>query len=192
MRALQQLLLFTCVIVLLLLCYCVTVLLCYCGLDTIQRTTHTTTHTIIDMDATTAITTTTTTILWTSLIHLIFEYIDSDFKLLIHREGSTDEEKAKTLSIEVIMRSGMEDYFQHVLLSTKFKDELCYEAASRGHVSTLKWAREHGCYWDNEICKVAAGRGHLDCLTWAREHGCDWNADTCRAAAEGGHLDILK
>ena len=136
-------LLHCCVIV--LLCYCVSVLVWIGLLDTIQRTTHTTTHTIIDMDATTAITTTTSTILWTSLIHLIFEYIDSDFKLLIHREGSTDEERAKVLSIEVIMRSCMEDYFQHVLLSTRFKGRLCYDAASRGYVSTLKWAREHGC-----------------------------------------------
>ena len=134
-----------------LLCYCVTVLVWIGLLDTIQRTTHTTTHTIIDMDATTAITTTTSTILWTSLIHLIFEYIDSDFKLLIHREGSTDEERAKVLSIEVIMRSGMEDYFEHVLLCKRFKGSLCHEAARRGYVSTLKWTREHGCDWGRDI-----------------------------------------
>ena len=134
-------------------------------------------------------TTTTTTdrggvILSTAEVHLILEYIDSDFKLLIHREGSTDEQRAKRLSIEMIMRSGLEDYFQHVLLSRNFKDELCNMAARRGYVSTLKWARVHGCDWDKETCSAAAEGGHLDCLIWAREHGCDWNPVECRRLAK--------
>ena len=102
-------------------------------------------------------------ILSTSLFHKIFEYIDDDYKLLIHREGSTDEQRSKRLSIELIVRSGLEDYFEDVLL--------CKEAARRGYVSTLKWAREHGCDWNSRTCKYAARYGHLDCLIWAREHG---------------------
>ena len=84
-------------------------------------------------------------ILSTSLINEVFEYIDDDYKLLIHREGSSDEERSKILSIELIMRSGLEDYFEDVLLSRRLRDELCSEAARRGYVSTLKWAREHDC-----------------------------------------------
>ena len=88
----------------------------------------------------------------TAEVHLILEYIDSDFKLLIHREGSTDEQRAKRLSIEMIMRSGLEDYFQHVLLSDRFKKRLCDRAARRGYVSTLRWARDHGCDWSSFTC----------------------------------------
>ena len=62
-----------------------------------------------------------TIVLSTSLIHEIFEYIDDDYKLLIHREGSTDEQRSKRLSIELIMRSGLEDYFEGVLLSLRLK-----------------------------------------------------------------------
>ena len=130
-------------------------------------------------------------ILSISLIHKIFEYIDDDYKLLIHREGSTVEERSKVLSIELIMRSGLEEYFVEVLLCDRWRDKLCTEAASRGYVSTLKWAREHGCDWDSETCSAAAEEGQLDCLIWAREHGCDWDSETCSAAAEGGHLDCL-
>ena len=129
-------------------------------------------------------------ILSTSLIHEIFEYIDDDYKLLIHREGSTDEQRSKILSIELIMRSGLEDYFEDILLSRRLKGKLCTEAARRGYVSTLKWAREHGCDWNSNTCYVAAREGHLDCLIWAREHGCDWNPVFCRLIAHR-HQNIL-
>ena len=68
-----------------------------------------------------------TVILSTSLIHKVFEYIDDDYKLLIHREGSTDEQRSKKLSIELIMRSGLEEYFEDVLLSRRLKGKLCTE-----------------------------------------------------------------
>ena len=45
-----------------------------------------------------------------NIIHKIFDYIDENFKLLIHKEGSTDEERNKVLSIEIIMKSGLEEY----------------------------------------------------------------------------------
>jgi hypothetical protein len=86
----------------------------------------------------------------------------------------------------------MEDYFKNVLLSDKFKRVLCIEACKRGHVSTLKWARENGCPWDSDICSNAAENGHLNCLQWARENGCPWDSDTCRNAAINGHLNCLQ
>ena len=130
-------------------------------------------------------------ILSTSLIHEIFEYIHDDYKLLIHREGSTDDERSKILSIELIMRSGLEDYYRDVLMCDRLRDKLCNEAVRRGYVSTLKWARENGCQWEISTCRVAAGKGHLDCLIWAREHGCDWNPLVVEAAAGRGHLNCL-
>ena len=112
------------------------------------------------------------TILPMSLIHYIFDtYLGVDYKLLIHKEGSTDEDRSKVLSIELIMISRMEDYFVDVLLSPKFVGGLCDVACKRGYVNTLKWAREHGCYWTSDTCRVAAYSVHLSCLQWAREHG---------------------
>jgi hypothetical protein len=48
------------------------------------------------------------------------------------------------------MRCGMEDYFEKVLLSNKFKHILCNEAARRGFLSTLQWAHRHKCPWDKK------------------------------------------
>ena len=68
------------------------------------------------------------TILPMSLIHYIFDtYLDVDYKLLIHKEGSTDEDRRKVLSIELIMISRMEDYFVDVLLSDRLNRKLCNE-----------------------------------------------------------------
>ena len=127
------------------------------------------------------------------LIHHIFDtYMGTDYKLLIHKEGSSEEDRSKVLSIELIMMWEMEDYFKNVLLSLKFKSTLCYQTCKKGYVETLKWARENGCEWESYISKVAARNGHLDCLKWAGENGCEWDKDTCTAAARNGHLDCLK
>ena len=135
----------------------------------------------------------TNVILPISLIHYIFDtYVGIDYKLLIHKEGSSDEDRSKVLSIELIMISMMEDYFTDVLLCNKFNRKLCNEACKRGYVSTLKWARQNGCDWNSNTCKVAAENGHLNCLQWARQNGCDWSSNTCYAAAENGHLNCLQ
>ena len=113
-----------------------------------------------------------TIILSTSLIHKVFEYIDDDYKLLIHREGSSDEQRSKILSIELIMRSGLEDYFENVLLCDRWRDELCNEAARRGYVITLKWAREHGCNWDPVECRqLASTYQYQNILDWMTSLG---------------------
>jgi len=158
----------------------------------------TTTATVSGFATATASTTTTTPTtyfatshLLTKLIHNVFEYIHRDFKLLIHREGSTDEERVKRLSIEVIMSSGLEDYFQEVLLCPRFQGILCNNAVRIGYISTLKWARDHRCHWNSTVTRTAASKGYLECLKWARENGCHWNEYTCRAAALGGHLHCL-
>ena len=136
-------------------------------------------------------------VLDTSLIHYILEYIDSDLNLLIHREGSDDVDRSKALSIGLIMRSGLEDYFQDVILSERFKDKYCDECAKRGQLDSLKWARERGCPWgkvayeNGGTCMEAARAGHLDILKWLRKNGCPWNVRTCSAAAEAGRIDIL-
>jgi len=126
-----------------------------------------------------------------SLIHYIFDYIDFEFKLLIHKEGSTDEDRTIVLSIKLIIISGLEEYFKDVLLSLKFKAKLCRCAARYGQLNCLIWALEHGCPWDSRTCNVAVKNGHLNILQWAREHGCPWDINTCTYAAEAGKLNCL-
>jgi len=152
-----------------------------------------------------------------SIINEIFKYIDDDFKLLIYNEGSTDEDRLKVLSIEIIFKSGLEDYFRDLLLK-KFKGSLCNEACKRGYLSTLEWALKNGCPWTYEtwgtaakhghlnclkwahenryplniyICNIAAANGHLNCLIWSHEHGFPWNSRTCAAAASSNNLKCL-
>ena len=43
-----------------------------------------------------------------------------------------------------------------VLLYDRLRGKLCNEAARRGYVSALKWAREHGCNRESNICQAAA------------------------------------
>ena len=127
------------------------------------------------------------------LIHHIFDtYMGTAYKLLIHKEGSSDEDRSKVLSIELIMMWRMEDYFKNVLLSRKLKSRLSDEACKRGYVNTLQWAHANRCGWSSSTCSSAARSGHLSCLQWARESGCPWGTDTCYFAAENGHLSCLQ
>ena len=67
---------------------------------------------------------------------------------------------------------------------------ITYGAASGGHLSVLKWARE-SCVWGSWTCAYAAVNGHLDVLKWARENGCEWDSWTYSGAAKNGHLHVL-
>eukprot|EP00967_Tisochrysis_lutea_P091365 scaffold131185_cov27-Tisochrysis_lutea.AAC.1 len=46
--------------------------------------------------------------------------------------------------------------------------------ARRGSVELMRFAREHGCAWEEDACSAAAARGNLAVLSYAREHGCPW------------------
>ena len=70
--------------------------------------------------------------------------------------------------------------------------ETCETLARGGHLEVLRWAREHGCEWDEDTCASAADAGQLEVLRWVREHGCPWDLHTCARAAGGGHLEVLK
>ena len=45
----------------------------------------------------------------------------------------------------------------------------------------LRWAREHGCDWDESACAEAAKGGHLKVLQWLRANGCPWDEWTSSA-----------
>ena len=138
------------------------------------------------------------TMLSLSLVHEILEYIHIDFKNIIHREGNAffDDDESR-LPLSLIMNSGLEDYFERVLLSDRYRDVLCDECAKRGQLGSLKWARSKGCPWTKAgwqkgTCYVASRAGHLHILQWARANGCDWDSMTCSGAAGAGHLHILQ
>jgi len=94
---------------------------------------------------------------------------------------------------------------------------VCQEAAARGDLEVLLWAREYGCPWEQETweqeheydyeydyeyyewnincCALAAEGGHLEVLKWLRfgsTNACPWDETTCANAAAGGHLEVLK
>ena len=55
-----------------------------------------------------------------------------------------------------------------------------------GHLEVLKWARAHGCPWDESTCvnaTYAAKKGHLEVFKWARARGCPCSAATERIFA---------
>ena len=92
------------------------------------------------------------------------------------------------------------------------KGQFIAEAAGRGELNLMQWARQHKFDWDARTCANAAGGGHMEVLQWAFDHGCplmhkggytncwrydyevrdeEW-IDSCVSAAAGGHLDTLQ
>ena len=69
---------------------------------------------------------------------------------------------------------------------------VCDDAASRGSVRLLKWARENNRAWSTSTCYVAAINGHLPALQYLHENGCPWDWYTCYCAAGRKHWDCLQ
>ncbi|CAM9904922.1 unnamed protein product, partial [Ectocarpus fasciculatus] len=74
---------------------------------------------------------------------------------------------------------------------SEWDENTCSAAASGRHLKILQYCREHGCPWDSGTAASAARCGSLSVLKWAKENGCEWDEDTCTSAAFGGHLEIL-
>ena len=55
----------------------------------------------------------------------------------------------------------------------------------------LKYAREHGCPWNEWTCKHAAYYGQLECLKYLREHGCPWDEETYIHAVLNGDIEAI-
>ena len=69
---------------------------------------------------------------------------------------------------------------------------VCDDAASRGSVRLLKWARENNRAWSVLTCANAALNGRLPALQYLHENGCPWDSDTCRYAANYKRWDCLQ
>jgi hypothetical protein len=65
-------------------------------------------------------------------------------------------------------------------------------SAQKGHLETLKWARENGEVWTHWAADFAASNGHLETLQWIRANGGEWTSDAADSAAERGHFETLK
>nr|UMO79265.1 Ankyrin repeat domain containing protein [Pandoravirus aubagnensis] len=68
--------------------------------------------------------------------------------------------------------------YQHGLAS---EAGLCSQAARRGHMSFLVYAKACGMHWGASACVAAAVEGRLDCLRYLHEQGCPWDTHTVRA-----------
>lgn len=64
-------------------------------------------------------------------------------------------------------------------------------AAMYNDIEMVKWFYENGCPWDEETSYVAAMFGNFDVLKWVSDRGCPWSKDLCIAATDSGHLDII-
>ena len=64
-----------------------------------------------------------------SLIHEVLEYIHIDMKRIIHRQEQVDGDNGDndtSLPLILIMNSGLEDYFERVLLSERITLSVCF------------------------------------------------------------------
>ena len=60
-------------------------------------------------------------------------------------------------------------------------------------VDCAKMLEEQGSPRDTSVCEQAAERGHLDCLIWARDHKCPWQPSRCKKLAQDkDHYHIVK
>ena len=71
-------------------------------------------------------------------------------------------------------------------------DYVCHQAALRGSVRLLKWARENNLHWSTTTCSAAAVNGQLPALKYLHENGCPWNGMTCFYAAQHKHWNCLQ
>ena len=143
------------------------------------------------------------------VVYEILDYMHPDLKNIILREGNSlfDDEDYR-LPLSLIMSSKLEDYFEPVLLSSRFKKILCDECARRGELDSLKWARSKGCEWtqpvsDAECMEVLKRTGlysrtpfiskqliRSDCIFFAGDGM--MKRGTCFVAAQAGHLHIIQ
>ncbi len=75
-------------------------------------------------------------------------------------------------------------------LTSDFTIEFMENAAEKGNVDVLKWARSRSLPWNERICAAAARirmsapgtYSSLDTLKWIKNVGCPWDHNTCSDA----------
>ena len=70
---------------------------------------------------------------------------------------------------------------------------ILYYLAQGGHIHVLKWAREHGCAWDESTFSAAAKSGNIKLLQWLYDQNCPRSDSwTFWAAAKYGHKHVIR
>ena len=69
---------------------------------------------------------------------------------------------------------------------------VCEDAARRGSVRLLKWARVNNFAWSADTSLYAAMNGQLPALKYLHENGCPWGSYTCYRAAHLKRWDCLQ
>ena len=95
--------------------------------------------------------------------------------------GMLDNDEALTLPYERVVR-----------LLGEAANDVCGDAARRGSVRLLKWARKNNLDWSTHTCYNAAYFGHLPALKYLHENGCPWDEYTCGNAAHCYRWDCLQ
>jgi hypothetical protein len=67
-----------------------------------------------------------------------------------------------------------------------------FNAAEKGHLEALRWAKRHFCSWDQLVLRRAAFFGHLDALKWMKRNGIAWKGKIPREVAYYGNLRVLR
>lgn len=68
---------------------------------------------------------------------------------------------------------------------------LISNAAYYGHLHIIKWAKQHGCEWNEFATSKAAETGKLQTLRWLILHGCPYNQFILMSAIETKQLHII-
>ena len=134
-------------------------------------------------------------ILSMSMVHEVLEYIHKDFRYILHRN---DDGRVKDkLSIDIILKSHMQDYFAGVLLSSNFRANVCDLAIQAGSLHSVQWAKRHHCSLGYSSILYAGAFGNIGI--------CKFILDSVKMepkkiyfmlliseASTAGHVDVIK
>jgi hypothetical protein len=109
----------------------------------------------------------------------------------INKNNCKDLLFLENMEIDDILEHDMIEWFKFKFNECD-KEKICKNAAEKGAIKCLKYAKENGCSWDENTCLYAAIKGQLECLKYAHENGCPWSEYTCKYAAEFEQLECLK
>ena len=152
------------------------------------------------------------------LMFQILEFVHSSLHALITKKrmfsvsnypsqyaASGGEKKPQQLPISLLFASQLYNHHswtERILLSDRFRENLCAYLTGRGELVPLKWALQRHCPYDEGRCLVIAARvGHLRILQWIQQEevnrgstsSCiNWAENICIAAARGGHLEVIR
>ena len=117
---------------------------------------------------------------------------------------SGGEKNPQQLPISLLFASQLykHSWTERILLSDRFRENLCAYLTTRGELVPLKWALQRHCPYNEGRCKLIAARGgRLSILQWIQQEEVNrgstssyinWTENICIAAARGGHIKVIR